>query len=197
MDAKENDMKIVAVDIDNVMNNFAETLADTDFPYDKSYGLSHEEFDDYLALIKNDSFQKSEFLTSKFSDFRYRIHAQCYRSAKANWGAVEFMRWLKDSGWNTVICTKRDLRLTGEITKKWLQDNKIAYDYLFMAVNKILFCKLWNINHLIDDDVFNIINGEVYGVKVYYPVMPKYYSVIPGTAKGFTSFEELKHWMKE
>lgn len=190
-------MKVIAVDIDDVLNNFSDTLASSTFKYNDSYGLSCEEFDNYLELVKNNNFAESEFLTNKFSDFRYRIHEQCYCLARANPDGVQFMHWLKDNGWKVVICTKRDLRLAGEGTKKWLQDNYIPYDYLAMVLNKIVFCKLWDIPYLIDDDILNITHGELYGIKVYYPIMAKHSSAFFPTAKGFTIFEEIKQWIKE
>ncbi|GMA99983.1 hypothetical protein [Pelosinus sp. IPA-1] len=190
-------MKVIAVDIDNVLNNFSDILGRATFVYNDSYGLSREEFDTYLDLVKRDVFPESKFLTSKFSDFRYRIHEQCYGLAQVNPDGVAFMHWLKENGWKVVICTKRNLRLTGDCTKKWLQDNDIPYDYFFMALNKIVFCKLWDIPHLIDDDILNMIHGERYGIKVYYPIMDKHSSVSFHAAKGFTRFEEIKQWIQE
>jgi 5'(3')-deoxyribonucleotidase len=189
-------MKIIAVDIDNVLNNFSATLAGSLFTHDDLYGLSAEEFSIYLDLVKRDVFPETEFLTSKFSDFRYRIHEQCYGMSQANQAGRQFMNWLKAKGWKIVICTKRNLRLTGKGTKRWLQANHIPYDYLFMAFNKIVFCKLWGVPYLIDDDILNIIHGEQYGIAVYYPVMPKHHSLPnPLAAKGFNHFEEIKQWL--
>lgn len=190
-------MKVIAVDIDDVLNNFSDTLANSTFQYSDSYGLSCEEFDNYLRLVKSNDSAESEFLTNKFSDFRYRIHEQCYCLAQAKPDGVAFIQWLKNNGWKVVICTKRNLRLAGEGTKKWLQENNIPYDYLAMALNKIVFCKLWEIPYLIDDDILNIIHGELYGIRVYYPIMVKHNSTFPQTAKGFTLFEEIKQWIQE
>lgn len=188
-------MKVIAVVIDNVLNNFDATLTNTAFEYNKSYGLSHKEFNDYLAIIKNHGFAKSKFLITKFSDFRYHIHEQCYDFALANPDAIEFMHWLKANGWTVIICTKRDLRLTGLRTKKWLRDHQIPYNYLVMTSNTIVFCKLWNIPYLIDDDLLNITYGDEYDIKVYYPIMDKHNSISSRTAKGFAHFEEIKQWI--
>lgn len=188
-------MKVIAVDIDNVLNDFSATLAGAEFKYNDSYGLSREEFANYLALVKGDGWAESKFLTNKFSDFRYRIHAQCYNLAQADPDGVQFMHWLKDNSWKIVICTKRNLRLTGEGTKKWLQANDIPYDYLFMVYNKIAFCKLWEVPYLIDDDILSITQGELYGIKVYYPVLAKPDSGFLRPATGFSRFEELKQWL--
>lgn len=190
-------MKVIAVDIDNVLNNFSATLDNAVFPYNDTYGLSREEFIEFLALIKSNQFAESKFLTSKFSDFRYRIHAQCYRLAKANPEAIGFMQWLKDNDWKIAICTKRNLRLCGDDTKQWLKTHNIPYDYLVMALNKVVFCKLWNVPYLVDDDVLNITYGAAYGITVFYPIMDKH-CVLPGNAgQGFTKFEEIQEWIQE
>lgn len=190
-------MKAIAIDIDNVLNDFSETLKDTIFDYKDSYGLSREEFTHYLAVIKRNAFHESKFLTTKFSDFRYRIHEQCYRLSRPKPDGVEFIRWLTDNHWQVVICTKRDLRLTGDCTKQWLAVNHIPYDYLCMALNKVVFCYLWQVPYLIDDDIFNIMYGEEFGIKVYYPRLPKHNLVFPDTAKEFARFEEIKKWIQE
>ena len=56
-----------------------------------------------------------------------------------------------------------------DCTRKWLGDNQIPFDYLFMTGNKIGFCKAWGIEHLIDDEAINSVLGERFGVHVYYP----------------------------
>lgn len=190
-------MKVIAVDIDNVLNNFDDTLKNTAFEYNEadSHGLSRDEFDRYLAGVKSGAANEGKFLTTKFSDFRYRIHKQCYCLAEANSDGVQFIHWLKENRWQVVICTKRDLRLTGDCTKQWLAANNIPYDYLFMAPNKIVFCNLWQVSRLIDDDLFTIAYGAQYGVQVYYPIMAKHKRISQTGARGFTQFEEIKQWI--
>lgn len=190
-------VKAIAVDIDNVLNNFSQTLAGAVFEYNESYGLSHADFDHYLDLVKRDIFDESEFLTTKVSDFRYRIHEQCYGLAQAKRDGVEFMQWLKANDWKVIICTKRDLRLAVGCTKKWLEDNHIPYDYLCMVLNKVVFCKLWDVPYLIDDDMMNITYGEQYGIKVYYPILEGQPATLPSTARGFQNFEEIKPWIQK
>ena len=190
-------MKIIAVDIDNVLNDFSDTLSNTVFEYDDSYGLTHEQFNQYLILIKQNAVGESDLLTTKFSDFRYRIHAQCYNLAKANLDGVAFMNWLKEHNWQIVICTQRNLKLAGECTKSWLTANHIPYDYLVMALNKIVFCKLWDIPYLVDDDILNITYGEQYGIQVYYPIKAMNDTPCPATARGFVKFEEIIQWIQK
>jgi hypothetical protein len=68
---------------------------------------------------------------------------------------------------------------------------------LFMAWNKIVFCNAWGIKHLVDDDSFNILHGERYGVNVYYPVMERHKTLQNTAAKGFHTFDEVKRWIQE
>lgn len=194
---KRHAVKVIAVDIDDVLNNFSETLAQTTFEYKDAYGLSRDQFQEYLALVKQDTFPKTEFLTTKFSDFRYRIHEQCYQMAKAQPEGVSFMQWLKKRDWKVVICTKRNLKLAGENTKAWFKDNDIPYDQLFMVLNKVVFCKLWDISYLVDDDPLNIFYGGQYGVQVFYPGAIHYDMSPPFGAKAFNRFEEIQAWIEK
>lgn len=136
-------------------------------------------------------------LTTEFSYLRYRIHEQCHQLATAKPDGIQFMQWLKENNWKIIICTHRDLRMSSAYTEKWLRTNEIPYDYLFTALNKIVFCNLWEIPHLIDDADFNILYGEKYGVNVYYPIMEKHASIPQNAAKGFYTFDEVKQWIQE
>jgi uncharacterized HAD superfamily protein len=179
------------------LNNFTETLEQTVFPYDDSHGLTKEKFDFYIRQLQNDVRDKSELLSNDYSYFRYKIHKQCYQLAKAKTDGVEFMHWLKDNNWKIVICTYRDLRRANDCTKKWLHDNNVPYDHLFTVKNKIVFCKMWKIPYLIDDDVFNILHGQQYGIQVYYSIMKKHEDIQKTTARGFHVFDEVKQWIQE
>ena len=182
--------------MDDTLNDFTETLQRTIFPYEQTFPFSKEKFDGYLNQVRNNIPEDSDLLSTEYSFFQYHIHEQCYRLANARTDAIEFMRWLKRSGWTIIICTFRDLRRAYNCTVEWLKYNGIPYDYLFMAGNKIVFCKLWGIEHLVDDAVFNIIYGERYGIKVYYPLMDKHKSLQTDSAKGFKSFNEVKSWLQ-
>ncbi|MBU2700482.1 hypothetical protein Ga0466249_001574 [Sporomusaceae bacterium BoRhaA] len=179
------------------MNNFSDTLQNTIFCYNDSYGLPKERFDKYLLDIRHNVIPESTLLTTEFSYLRYRIHEQCHQLATAKPDGIQFMQWLKENNWKIVICTHRDLRMSSAYTEKWLKANEIPYDYLFTALNKIVFCNLWEIPHLIDDADFNILYGEQYGVNVYYPIMEKHTSIPQNAAKGFYTFDEVKQWIQE
>jgi len=95
-----------------------------------------------------------------------------------------------------VICTYRDLRRANDCTRAWLEANGIPFDHLFMAWNKIVFCRAWGIEHLVDDHAFNAVHGKRYGVNVYYPARPGQEAMEGHGARRFTSFEELKPWIQ-
>jgi hypothetical protein len=179
--------KTIAVDLDDTLNDFGETLRGGDFKYDPSYSLPQATFDEYLQLIRNEQEEPGEFMSSAFAYCRLQIHLRCYEAARARPDGLEFMRWLKDEGWRIVICTRRDIRRAYEI----------PFDYLFMTRNKIAFCKLWGIAHLVDDSTFNIVHGSEHGINVYYPILSRHDSLPPHTARGFQSFVQVRQWIQE
>lgn len=189
--------RTIAVDLDDTLNDFTETLRHGRFPYDAGHGLSPETFGRYLECVRNDEPGAGDLLSTEYSFFRYKIHVECYRRARARPDGVGFMQWLRSNGWRIVICTQRDLRRANGCTRAWLEENGIPFDHLFMAFNKIVFCKAWGIGRLVDDDPFNIAHGAEYGVDVCYPVMEKHRSLPAGAGRGFRTFEEVKQWIQE
>jgi hypothetical protein len=188
--------KVIAVDLDDTLNNFSEILQSADFPYEPSPALSRETYDAFLAKIRADHCEDNPLLSTPYSFLRYRIHEQCYRLARAREDGLEFMRWLKTEGWTIVICTRRDLRRAEATTRSWLSANGILFDYLFMVLNKIVFCKAWGIGHLVDDDVFNVAHSGDYGLKLYFPLMAKHADQAQSEhVRGFRHFDEVKKWI--
>jgi len=189
--------------VDDVLNNFTETLQGIQFLRDETYALSEEVFQDYLAKLRSGWTESSDLLCTEHSFFRSKIHQRCYELAEARADGVRFAQWLRQDGWRIVICTYRDLRRTQDCTRKWLGDNGIPFDYLFMTGNKIGFCKAWGIEHLIDDEAVNIALGPRFGVNVYYPatarspVPPENPVPTPAAARVFETFDEIKPWIKE
>ena len=183
--------------MDDTLNNFTVTLQQTEFKYNDSYGLTKENFSKYLSKLQNRESDDNELLSTEFAYFRYNIYEQCHKLAIAKPEGIEFMQWLRANNWRIVICTYRDLRRAIPYTKEWLNTNKIPWDHVFSAQNKIVFCKLWGIQYLIDDDKFNILFGEKYGVKVYYPIMTQHEGLQETGARGFNTFDEVKRWMQE
>jgi 5'(3')-deoxyribonucleotidase len=188
-------MKMIAVDLDDTLNDFTATLRQTHFAYDEKFAVAPAVFDQYLQRIRNGSTEVEDLLSTEFSFFRAKIHLECYRRAKARADAVGFMRWLRQEGWRIVICTHRDLRSSYRHTKTWLDENGIPFDQIFRAGNKIVFCKLWGIDILVDDNLFNIEYGGRYGVKVYYPINDQNRAVVGVGARGFETFTEVRPWI--
>ena len=195
-------MKTIAIDLDDVLNHFTETLQQIQFVRDETYALSEEMFQDYLAKLRSGWTESGGLLSTAHSFFRYKIHQQCYERARARADGVHFTQWLRQNDWRIVICTYRDLRRAEGCTRKWLADNEIPFDYLFMTRGKIAFCKAWGIEYLIDDAAVNIALGQRYGVNVYYPatVWPSALPVDPirtcSPARAFQTFDEIKPWIQ-
>jgi hypothetical protein len=188
--------KIIAVDVDDTLNNFSEVLTKTEFQYDEAYQLTPENFRAYLSHIKSGEKETGELLCTEFAYFKVKIQIQCHHLAQAKPDAVDFMQWLKAKGWTIIICTYRDLRRS-DYTQQWLRRNQIPFDYIFNVINKIVFCGMWKISHLIDDERLNIIHGPAYGVNVYYPVMEKHRDIPGGAGRGFHTFEEVRQWIQK
>lgn len=190
-------MRTIAVDIDDTLNNFTQTLRETEFSYHDRYALDPALFDEYLARLRSNTPVAADVLSTKFAYFRARIHLECYQRAKPRSDGIAFMQWLKREGWNIVICTHRDLRTAYPATKDWLEQNQIPFDYLFRAGNKIVFCKLWGIDILVDDNMFNVLYGGRYGVRVFYPTTADIADPPESGARGFDTFDELRPWISE
>ena len=188
-------MRTIAIDLDDTLNNFDETLQATPFHHDADGLITQETFAHYLARIRGHAPDDGDLLSTDYSILKYKIPQECYRLAAARPDGVEFARGLKRDGWRIVICTYRDLRRANDCTRQWLDENGIPFDHLFMASNKIVFCRTWGIEHLVDDDPFNITHGQLHGVNVYYPILPRHKDLNPGRARGFHSFSEIIPWL--
>ncbi len=190
-------MQTIAIDLDDTLNNFTETVRTLHFEYEESYALPRATFDDYLHKVRENPLETGDLLSTEYTFFRAKIQLECIQRATARADGVEFMRWLRSEGFRSVICTGRDLRRSYRFTKVWLDANGIPFDYLFWAGNKIVFCKLWGIETLVDDDPFNIAHGARYGVNVYYPLTERNRRGAPSEARGFESFDEVKAWLRK
>ena len=189
--------RTIAVDLDDTLNDFDETLRRGDFPYDPADSLSRETYERYLQLIRNGESEPGELMSTGFNYCQVKIHQRCWQQARARPDGVEFMQWLRSNQWRIVICTRRDMRRAHESTRAWLQENAIPFDYLFTTANKIAFCWAWGIKHLVDDSPFNIVHGKQFNINVYYPILPQHASLPPHDARGFRTFDEVQQWIQE
>jgi 5'(3')-deoxyribonucleotidase len=195
-------MKTIAIDLDDTLNDFTATLQGGTFVRDASHALTDEVFQDYLARLRANAGDEGTLLSTEFTFFRAKIHQEVYARARARADGVAFLRALRRDGWRILILTQRDLRRAQDATRRWLGEHDIPFDYLFMAGNKIVFCKAWGIDVLVDNDAFNIEHGERYGVRVYYPAeaqptLPARtdHDVSPAAPRAFTTFADILPWI--
>lgn len=185
--------KIIAVDIDDTLNNFSETLVRYEFVYKKECGVSKEIFNKWLPLVKKRVIVRE---SRAYLDFVLYIHRIVYTNAQAKQGAEEFMDWLKAAGYKIVIMTYRDLRYCLKDTKTWLEDNAIYYDYLFGTDQKITMCRKWQIPYLIDNDWKNILRSGWWGVQVFYEIADSNQKLAGKHAIGYKKMQEISTWLK-
>jgi hypothetical protein len=190
-------MKTIAIDLDDTLNDFSETLQKTHFAHNSADGISAETFDHYLRMLRSGAADGNDLLSTQYSYFCYKIHNECYQLTTARADGVDFMQWLRANDWRIVICTHRDLRRSNECTRKWLEDNGIPFDYLFRALNKLEFCKAWGIKTLVDDHLFSLTQEGSYDIEVFHPVMAKHEDLELRRGKGFRNFEELRQWIQK
>jgi hypothetical protein len=189
-------MKTIAIDLDDTLNDFTATLQGTEFSRDHGDPLAPELFEEYLAKLRAGWDGGGDLLSTDYTFFRYRIHHECYQRSRARADGVAFLQWLRRHDWRIVICTHRDLRRAQDSTRRWLKENALPFDHLFMAGNKIVFCKLWGIEHLVDDDRFSITHGPTHGVSVYYPSTGAASADPAPVARGFRNFDEIIPWIQ-
>lgn len=192
--------KVIAIDIDDTLNNFTETLEKLKVKY-KDYKWLYddeEQFNKDIAKIKNNGFNKEDFKDSKYSNLYYSLHQEVYIKAKARQDAIKFMKWLKRNNWKILILTYRDLRYVLKDTKDWFNKYKIPYDYFFHTNNKVIFCGIWKIKYLIDDNPYNIVGAPGNGINMFYPIIKNNEELVskPTGSTPFNSFDELYEVIK-
>jgi len=187
----------IVINLDDTLNNFTETLRHGDFPYSPAYSLSEATFEQYLRKIRNGDPEPGDLFSTSYSYCCFKIHLQCWRQARARPGGVEFMQWLKRNQWQIIICAQRDLRRAHDCTRAWLQENDIPFDHLFMAADKVAFCKAWDIRHLVDRETVDVGQDCLSEANVYYSIMPGHQPLPAHHARSFETFAEVKRWIHE
>lgn len=188
---------MIAVNLDDTLNDFTETLRRGEFPYNPADSLSEATYEHYLQKIRSGDTESSDLFSTAYSYCRFKIHLQCWQRARARPDGVEFMRWLRRNQWRIVICVQRDLRRAHDCTRAWLQENGIPFDYLFMASQKLVFCKAWGIRRLVDRATVNDVHGGSQEANVYYSIMPEQQFLPAHNPRAFQTFAEVKRWIQE
>jgi hypothetical protein len=187
--------RTIVVHLDDTLNNFTETLQQGEFPYNPADSLSEATFAEYLEKIRSGESDSDDLSSTGYSYFRFKIHLQCWQQARARPDGVAFLQGLRRDQWRIILCAQRDLRRAHDRTRAWLRENEIPYDYLFMAADKILFCKAWGIQHLIDRATVETVDGSRREVNVYYSI-PHAQEFLPAqNARVFETFEEVRQWI--
>jgi len=172
--------KIIAIEIDDVLNNFSETLNNAGIMYNP-----------ILHSMKNPLFKKCIYNLE--SGELTQTGKDVMNSTEIATGCVEFLDWLKGDKWNIILCTDRDLRFAYNITTNWLIENNIQYDFLFNSDNKIEFCNDMDINYLINE---KYIYSDT--LNIYFPEkLNKINQKSKNKARGFQNFKEVKQWIQE
>ena len=187
--------KTIAIDLDDTLNDFTETLFKTRFAHDPAYGISADTFDKYVEMLRSGLPEANDLLSTEYSFFSYKIHSECYKLSAARPDGVEFMQWLRANRWRIIICTHRDLRRVHDATRDWLNQNGIPFDHLFRALDKVEFCKAWGIQYLVDDHPYTLACEDRYDIQIFYPILPKHQALKARRARGFRRFDELKEWI--
>lgn len=174
--------KIIAIEIDDVLNNFSETLNNAGITYNPM-----------LHSMKNPLFKKCIYNleSGELTD----IGKNVMNSTEIVTGCAEFLDWLKFDGFRIILCTDRDLRFAYHITTNWLIKNKIQYDYLFNADNKLELCNQMQINYLINE---KYIYSDT--LNIYYPENPNKIKInlnLKNKTRSFHDFKEVKQWIQE
>ena len=71
-------MKTIAIELDDTLNNFTETLQRMQFVRNEMYALSEEVFQDYLAKLRSGWTESSDLLGTEHAFFGSKIHQRCY-----------------------------------------------------------------------------------------------------------------------
>ena len=71
-------MKTVAIDIDDSLNNFTETLRATHFSHDPSSMIPPEAFGKYLEMLRSGKSEEDDLLSTEFTYFRHKIYSECF-----------------------------------------------------------------------------------------------------------------------
>jgi hypothetical protein len=119
-------IKAVTVMLDDIVNNFTPMLSSLGIEYDAKFqSISDQKFRDIFYTP-----------TGELKPLAVKVMG----SVSAKDDGIGFCKWLKENGWLVVLCTERDIRMSYDITKTWLDEHDVQYDYLFTATTPAGLC---------------------------------------------------------
>lgn len=128
--------KVIAVAIDDILNNFSQMLNNAGIIFDNRI---HSMSDPKLKQCLYD--YNSGGITAAAD--------MAMGSAGAVHGCSEALHALISVGWTVVLCTQRDLRFAYSVTVKWLRDNDMTYSYLVQTDDYTDLCRRAGIDILV------------------------------------------------
>ena len=150
----------IGIDIDDTISETFETV----LPYSQKYTIEDlkkeskvqidSNYSNHFYIVYMNGWTEQEAIT-----FWKKYYAEILRSVNIKKFASEVINKLKNEGHKIYLITARwDMEKDNveEITKKWLKDNNIEYDGLFLnASDKLSLSKENNIDIFIDDSFKN------------------------------------------
>ena len=190
----------IGIDIDNVISNFDEVLLEEYLKHDKELrntGIINEE-----TYMTKGMFDWSEEEERKF----YLDNIECIaKSLNTKDGAKKYIDKLKQDGHNIFIITGRDngeYTNPVEMTKKWLNENKIYYDKLILTNaykndkhGKTEKCLENNIDIMIDDSINICKDINEHGIKAI--IMDTPYNRNTNDFERVHSWKEIYKYIKK
>ena len=133
----------IGIDIDGVLTDFS------------NFRLSRGE--KWLGQIVDESAYKFKdmFGCYAYKELLFWIHNLDYLKMPPKEGAKELMEGIKLEGDQIFLITKR-MHLLSILTKTWLNNNDINYDYIFHTLFKLHVIDKYKIDLMIEDSPINI-----------------------------------------
>ena len=133
----------IGIDIDGVLTDFS------------SFRLSRGK--ELLGQIVNEQAYKFKdmFECFAYKELIFWLHNLDYLKLPVKDGSKELTDSMKNNEDNVFFITKR-FYLLSRLTKNWLNENEIYYNYIFHTMFKMHVINKYNIDLMIEDSPFNI-----------------------------------------
>lgn len=181
----------IGIDIDNTLTNVQEELNEAAYNYAIKLGKQIDTSVIKEDINNNGSFYRQNFKFS-YEELKYflkEIMEEIVNKAEPRDKVVNVIQNLKKKGHKIYIVTARDSEFHDnpyELSKTWLDKNKIEYDKLIVnARKKTQVCKQENIDLFIDDQLHNCIDIMKEGIQAIR---------ISDNREQFEDIKSFKNW---